>query len=565
MVSILRGESLYFGQNRNNEMKTIETNFLVIGSGLAGLWFTYRVREAGEVILVTKKESADSNTNYAQGGIASALGEDDSPEVHLRDTLLAGEGLAKEEVVKMVVEAGPSLVSELYSLGVNFSTYYNSSGKLRFDLGREGGHSRRRIVHAKDYTGMAIEETLLALLAGRRNVEIKPRHFVLDLIVEGRECFGAWVYDRDNREVIRILSDVTLLATGGIGQLYLHTTNPAIATGDGIAMAFLKGAAVANMEFIQFHPTALFGYKIDDRMFLISEAVRGEGGILRNWQGEPFMIRYSEAGDLARRDVIARAIYSEMVREGKDYEFLDLTHLDPFRIKERFPNIYNTCRKFGVDITKEPIPVVPACHYLCGGIVINMDGETEIKRLFAAGECSCSGMHGANRLASNSLLETLVFANQAAKKALSRNQISTEQPAKPGIDAKYEEVSGVKMDKEEIRRLTFELKKAMWEQVGIVRSTENLLRNWRFLKGMWQLIPDNATDPDVLELRNMIIVGMLITRSAILRKESRGLHYNINHPLRDDKNYLRDTIIRIEEMPLFAADEVSPLYDDREL
>lgn len=531
-------------------MKTLATDFLVLGSGLAGLWFTYRVREAGRVILVTKKESADSNTNYAQGGIASALGDDDSPAIHWQDTLKAGEGLAKEAVARMVCETGPQLVRELYSVGVEFSTYYDSSGRLRFDLGREGGHTRRRIVHAKDYTGKAIEETLLALLSNKRNVEIKPRHFALDLLVEDGECLGADVLDTENNEPIRILASVTLLATGGIGQLYLHTTNPRIATGDGIALAFLKGAVVSNMEFIQFHPTSLFGHKIDDRAFLISEAVRGEGGILRNWRGEPFMLRYSEAGDLAPRDVVARAIYNEMKTEGRCCEFLDITHLDPFWIRERFPNIYNTCRSFGIDITRQPIPVVPACHYLCGGVVINMDGETNIGRLFAAGECSCSGMHGANRLASNSLLETLVFADRAAKRALAM-KYPIGPPKKAPFNMKLPNAGTD--DKEEIKRLLSELKEAMWENVGIVRSDETLARNWQFLKNKWRLIQAGnfPITPEFYELRNMIIVGMLITYSAMSRLESRGLHYNIDHPLRDDKNYQKDTLISIKEFEIF--------------
>ncbi len=519
---------------------------MVIGSGLAGLWFTYKVKDFGKVILVTKKDSAESNTNYAQGGIAAALGEDDSPEIHFQDTMKAGEGLAKEEIVRMVVETGPELVKELFSLGVDFSTYYNSYGKLRFDLGREGGHSRRRIVHARDYTGMAIEETLLSLLKEKKGIEIRPRHFVLDLIVEEGECFGALVYDREEKEVIEIISEITLLATGGIGQVYLHTTNPPIATGDGIAMGFLKGVPVSNMEFIQFHPTSLFGHKIDGRAFLISEAVRGEGGVLRNWKGEAFMKRYSEAGDLAPRDVVARAVYNEMKIENKEYLFLDLTHLDPFRIKERFPNIYNTCRQFGIDITKEKIPIVPAAHYLCGGLLIDKDGKTNIKRLFAAGECSYSGMHGANRLASNSLLSTLVFADRAAKKVKEDKGVRSAPPKRK------ENLSFTSpLGREEVNRLTGQLKRMMWENVGIVRRDKELLANEKFLQELWEKVFSPAesgipVDPEFLELRNLTLIGLLITKSAISRKESRGLHYNLDHPERDDSNYLKDTILTRE-------------------
>lgn len=530
-------------------MERLETNFLVIGSGLAGLWFSYKVKKAGKVILVTKKESEESNTNYAQGGIAAALGEDDSPEIHFRDTIKAGEGLAKEDIVQMVVKTGPELVKELFSLGVDFSTHYNSSGKLRFDLGMEGGHSRRRIVHARDYTGMAIEKTLLNLLKEKRGIEIWPRHLVLDLIVEENECFGALVYDWENKKVKRIFSSITLLATGGIGQLYLHTTNPPIATGDGIAMAFLKGVSVANMEFIQFHPTSLFGHKINGRAFLISEAVRGEGGILKNWKGEAFMKKYSEAGDLAPRDIVARALYKEMKREKKEYLFLDLTHLDPFRIKERFPNIYKTCCQFGIDITKEKIPVVPACHYLCGGLLINRDGETNIKRLFAAGECSYSGTHGANRLASNSLLSTLVFADRSAKKAIGkREEVRAEK-----IRKKFTIVNPP-ISREETRRLTQELKRKMWENMGIVRRDSELLANEEFLQCLWNKVSlregEIVIDPEFFELRSMTLVGLLITKSAISRKESRGLHYNLDHPERDDESYLKDTILNEEILDL---------------
>jgi L-aspartate oxidase len=527
-------------------METLTTDYLVIGSGLAGLWFTYKVKDTGKVILVTKKESAESNTNYAQGGIAVALGEDDTPELHLKDTLKAGEGLAKEEIVRMVVESGPELVKELFSLGVDFSIYYNSTGKLRFDLGREGGHSRRRIVHARDYTGMAIEETLLSLLKGKKGVEIRPNHFLLDLIVEEKRCFGAFVYDLEKKKVLKIIARITLLATGGIGQLYLHTTNPPIATGDGIAIAFLKGVPVCNMEFIQFHPTSLYGHKVNGRAFLISEAVRGEGGVLRNWRGEAFMKRYSEAGDLAPRDVVARACYNEMKMENKEYLFLDLTHLNPFRIKERFPNIYNTCRQLGIDITKEMIPVVPACHYLCGGLLINQDGETEIKGLFAAGECSYSGMHGANRLASNSLLSTLVFADRAGKTARTKSEDIKIDPDKIR-EGPFS--SDLPLGRERVKKITGEIKRTMWDNVGIVRTDAGLTHNRDFLRRLWKEISEIerkkgiVLDPEFLEMRNMALVGLLITESAIWRKESRGLHYNLDHPERDDRNYLKDTIL----------------------
>lgn len=399
------------------QINEISTDFLVIGSGIAGLWFAYRVANlfpSHRIVIVTKKEDTESNTNYAQGGIAAALGEDDTTEIHINDTIKAGAGLANKEIVRMVIEKGPKLVRELYELGIKFTTYYDSFGKLHFDLGREGGHSRRRIVHCQDQTGLEIEKGLINAVRGKNCLSILENHFACDLLIKGDECFGATVIDV-NGNITRIFALVTLLATGGIGSVYLHSTNPKIATGDGIAMAFRAGARIANMEFIQFHPTALYGKKINDRCFLISESVRGEGGILKTQDGKTFTEKYHELGSLASRDIVARAIDAEMKRRQEDFVYLDMTHLDPDRIRNRFPLIYNTCLKFGINITKEMIPVVPAAHYVCGGIQINAKGETSLRRLFAAGECACSGMHGANRLASNSLLEALFFAEQAAE------------------------------------------------------------------------------------------------------------------------------------------------------
>ncbi|MEO0115831.1 MAG: L-aspartate oxidase [candidate division WOR-3 bacterium] len=540
-------------------IKEIDTDFLVIGSGIAGLWFVHRVADFGKVILVTKKEDTESNTNYAQGGIAAALGEDDSTEIHINDTIKAGAGLAHKEIVKMVIENGPRLVRELYEVGVKFTTYYNSFGRQHFDLGREGGHSRRRIVHCQDRTGAEIEKGLVNAVRQKKSLNILENHFAIDLLVKDGECFGAIILDA-NGNLIKISAKATLLATGGIGTVYLHTTNPKIATGDGIAMAFRAGAKIANMEFIQFHPTALYGKKINGRCFLISESVRGEGGILKTADGKTFAERYHELGSLAPRDVLARAIAQEMKKSKKDFVYLDVTHLNPAVVKSRFPIIYKTCLEFGIDITKEMIPVVPAAHYVCGGIQINERGETNIPRLFAAGECACSGMHGANRLASNSLLEALFFASSAAESCKS-NLKNWAFPKTIRRENFFAEFDGLKAtnrfqltetEKGRLAALLDRMRKTMWDNVGVVRSDAGLKTAEAELTEIELIYNDKFSKAiitsDLLEFRNMLIVAKLITQSAQLRKESRGLHYNIDHPLPDDKNFLKDTIITKNEI-----------------
>lgn len=520
-------------------METLKTDVLIIGSGIAGLWYAYKIADFGNVLLITKKESSESNTNYAQGGIAAAVSEDDSPSIHYEDTIKAGEGLAKENIVKIVCEEGPKLVYELYNLGVEFLTYFNSLGKLRFELGREGGHSRRRIVHVKDYTGYAIEKTLIKKVK-EKNVKIIENCFLINLLIKENNCFGAYALYQKEKKFIKILSNLTFLATGGLGQVYLYTTNPPIATGDGIAIAFENGAKIANMEFIQFHPTSLFGSKIDGRAFLISEAVRGEGGILKTIDGKTFMEKYHPLGCLAPRDVVARAIDNELKRRKEEYVLLDLTHLNPEKIKTRFPKIYETCLKLGIDITKQPIPVVPAAHYICGGILINEYGETNIKNLLSAGEAACSGMHGANRLASNSLLESLVFAERAYLKS---KELLKEKKEIKDFDLKLEKIG--EKDKR-IEELVKKLKRLMWDKVGIVRNNRDLslaLEELYQLKEEIYKILEKGVNVSSLEAKNMIICGLLITYSASLRKESRGLHYNIDHPQRDDINFKKDTIL----------------------
>jgi len=521
----------------------IVSDYLVIGSGLAGLFFALRAAEHGRVSLVTKKEKAESNTNYAQGGIAAVFGKDDSIELHIQDTLKAGAGLCHEEAVRATIEEGPRLVKELIALGVSFSR----EGE-ELSLGQEGGHSRRRIVHAKDRTGQGIEQALIARVESRPEVTFYPNHTVIDLIMDRatRTCWGAYVLDTKTGKVESFLARSVLLATGGLGAVYLHTTNPTIATGDGVAMAYRSGAGIANMEFIQFHPTALCHPRAGS--FLISEAVRGEGGVLRLQSGEAFMEKYHELKDLAPRDVVARAIDRELKKSGERCVLLDLSAIPAERIKSRFPQIYERCLSLGLDITREPIPVVPAAHYSCGGVITDLEGRTNLGNLFAAGETACTGVHGANRLASNSLLEALVFASRAAEAACQEMKKGRadipEIPAWDYVGSVWsEEAVVVAHNREEVRR-------TMWDYVGIVRTDLRLKWALKRIQTMQQEIREyywryRAT-PDLVELRSLVTVAELIIQSALLRKESRGLHYTLDYPFRDDEHWCKDTVIQFD-------------------
>jgi len=526
----------------------IKTDFLVIGSGIAGLSFALKASNLGTVAIVTKRLKRESATYYAQGGIASVLDREDTFNAHIRDTLEAGVGLCHPEIVEMVVKDGPKRIQELIELGARFTMRPQGN---ELDLGKEAGHSRRRIVHAGDFTGREVEEALLKAVDARGNITIYENHIAIDLITHSKFvrgeipdiCWGAYVLDKGTGEVHTFLAKVTLLATGGVGKVYLYTSNPDVATGDGIAMAFRSGATIANMEFVQFHPTCLYHPRAKN--FLISETIRGEGGILRLRDGTPFMERYHPMKDLAPRDIVARAIDFELKRSGDECVYLDITHKDPGFVKDRFPNIYERCLFYGFDMTKEPLPVVPAAHYLCGGVKTDSYGETSIKRLFAIGETACSGLHGANRLASNSLLEALVFADRAYLKA--REVVREDREVIPPIPA-WETGGAVDSDEAVIITQNWEeIRHFMWNYVGIVRSDKRLERargRIEFLKTeINEYYWDFTVTADLIELRNIATVAELIIRCAIMRKESRGLHYNIDYPERDDVNWKLDTII----------------------
>ncbi|MDX2498577.1 MAG: L-aspartate oxidase [Desulfobacterales bacterium] len=546
-------------------MTQIKTDFLIIGSGIAGLTFALKVAEFGDVALVTKKGIMDSNTSHAQGGIASVFGELDSFDLHIQDTLASGDGLCNRDVVEMVVKNGPGRIRELIDLGVHFnlrdkkqSDSESPDFDAELDLGREGGHSQKRIVHAHDMTGREVERVLVDHVKNNDRIALFENHIAIDLITISTRmkrgmittthedyCCGAYVLDRETNHVKTFCAKITLLATGGAGKVYLYTSNPDVATGDGIAMGYRAGTTVANLEFVQFHPTCL--YHPDAKNFLISEALRGEGAVLVDASGNPFMEKYDAQKDLACRDVVARAIDAELKKSGADSVFLDISHKNSDFIKERFPNLYKKCLTFGFDMTKEPLPVVPAAHYMCGGIATDMFGKTDLHRLYAIGETACTGLHGANRLASNSLIEALVYSHMAAQQAVKDIDTfdSTSTPDPPPWDevgtTDSDEVIMVSQNWDEIRRF-------MWNYVGIVRSNKRLERVERRIeiiqKEIREYYWDFRVSPDLIELRNIAIVAELIIKCAGHRKESRGLHHNIEYPYRDDMRWQKDTILR---------------------
>ena len=528
-------------------------DILVIGSGIGGLYYALKAAEFGRVAVITKKDRWDAATNLAQGGIASVMSKSDSYEDHIKDTLVAGAGLCHRDIVEKVVKAGPDCIDDLSRIGVEFS---GEPEKHDYDLGREGGHSHKRVVHAADFTGRAIEQALIRATRAHPKIDIFEHYYCIDLITQHhlkkdrdyREqpiCYGSYVFDSQENRVEIFRSKITLLATGGGGRIYSHTTNPDIATADGIAMAYRAGARIGNLEFVQFHPTTLYHPRSDS--FLISEAVRGEGGRLVLKTGEQFMKKYHPQAELAPRDIVARAIDSELKRTGAQCVYLDVTHLGREFLEERFPTIYRKCMELGIDIAVEPIPVVPAAHYFCGGVVTNDYGKTDIENLYACGEVAMTGMHGANRLASNSLLEAVAFAKFASEYLGAEMSKPREMPEIPAWDE-----SGV-FDSEEWVIVSHDrntLTRMMWDYVGIVRSNNRLRKAWDrchlMMRDIREFYRKNPVRPEVVELRNMATAAQLLIESALSRKESRGLHYNIDYPYLDDKNFKKDTIIKKE-------------------
>jgi L-aspartate oxidase len=512
-----------------------EADVLVIGSGIAGLTFALKVADHAAVALVTKKRRADSNTNYAQGGIAAVMSPADSFELHVRDTLLAGAGLCHPDAVRELVREGPDRVRELMAWGVEFT---RAGGGL--SLGREGGHSRRRIIHARDLTGREIERALLHAVAEHPEIETCEDHLALDLLVGDRKgvpsCAGALVYDHREERLTVLRARRTFLATGGLGRVFLHTTNPDIATGDGVAMAFRAGAPVANLEFVQFHPTAL--YPAEGQAVLISEAVRGEGAELYTLDGRRVMEGHP-MGALATRDLVAREIDQVLRQTGAPHVLLDLSRIPADEIRHRFPTILEACAAQGIDIVRDPIPVVPAAHYACGGVITDPEGRTGLDGLYAAGEVACTGVHGANRLASNSLLEAVVFSHRAAQAVIAELAVEPLEADPPDVGQPGAAGSGWLEVQHELRSL-------MWDDCGIIRSDAGLAEAHERVAALRDrtlaLLAAGPIGTDLAETRNLCEVALLMVQSARWRRESRGLHFNVDHPRADDR-YLTDTVI----------------------
>lgn len=531
----------------------MQTDFLVIGSGIAGLVYALKVAQHcpdKKVTIITKASADETNTKYAQGGVAVVNDyEKDSFEKHIEDTLIAGDGLCNHEVVEIVIKEGPERVQEI----IDWGTQFDKDKEGDYKLGKEGGHSEYRILHHKDITGWEIERALLEAIEKAPNIEVIKHCFVVDIITQHHLgylvtkstpdicCYGVYVLNAQSNRIEKILAHNTLLATGGNGQVYRTTTNPYIATGDGIAMVYRAKGRIENMEFIQFHPTALYEAGKRGQAFLITEAVRGDGGILRNADGEAFMTSYDERRDLAPRDIVARAIDSEMKRTGTEHVWLDCRHMPIEQFREHFPNIYEKCLSIGIDVTRHMIPVAPAAHYSCGGIKTDEWGRTSIRYLFACGECASTGLHGANRLASNSLLEAMVFAHRCYIKAIDALEEQQELPPIPDWNA-----AGTS-DPQEMILITQslkELQQVMSDYVGIVRNNVRLERAMKRIDLLFdeteQLYQSATVSPQLLELRNMITVGYLIIKGASFRKESRGLHFNTDYP---EKSHLVQNIV----------------------
>lgn len=523
---------------------------LVLGSGIAGLTYALKMAARCSVAVITKRERQVSNTAWAQGGIATVLDEHDSFESHIRDTIVAGDHLNHADVVRICVEEGPARLAELIQLGVAFTKDHDDPSRL--DLTREGGHSARRVVHAKDMTGAAVEAALVEATRNHPNIHVLEHHHAIDLISRHRlglggedRCLGVYVLDTATNAIETFLGKVVMLATGGAGKVYRYTSNPDVATGDGIAMAWRVGVPIVNMEFYQFHPTCL--YHPEAKNFLVTEACRGEGGILRRADGTAFMPAYHPLKDLAPRDIVARAIDSEMKRTGEPCMYLDMTHLAPAFLLDHFPGIHEKLLGFGIDMRSQPIPIVPAAHYCCGGVHSDGHGRTGLAGLLVAGEAAHTGLHGANRLASNSLLEGLVFAHRAS-------QVSDEMMsgAPTGIDPDVPDWNvGLARDPDEnvlIAHAWEEVRTLMWNYVGIVRSNNRLERAKRRIEALNMEVKEDywnfTLTRDLLELRNIARVGQLIIESALMRKESRGLHYTVDYPQKDDANWKRDTILK---------------------
>ncbi len=532
---------------------------LVLGSGAAGLTYALKMAETGSVAVITKRTRMDCNTRYAQGGIAVVVDKGDSFDAHVMDTIVAGDGLNDKSIVRMCVEEGPARLQELLALGVEF-TRNPDDGAL--DLTREGGHSARRVVHAKDMTGLSIEEALVRAASAHPNITFFEEHHAVDLITRrrlpvrhttspgrvmaassGDRCLGAYVLDATTHQIeVFLAKKAVLLATGGAGKVYVYTTNPDVATGDGIAMAYRAGCPVANMEFFQFHPTALFHPAAKN--FLVTEACRGEGGILRRMDGYAFMKDHHPLKDLAPRDIVARAIDSELKKTGDEHVLLDMTHLAPSFVEQHFPGVHQQLLKFGIDMRAQPIPVVPAAHYCCGGVVVDRDGRTSLPGLLAAGEVTHTGLHGANRLASNSLLEAVVYGQRAAI-------IARDMDPEPLATVDVPEWNtGFATDPDEnvlVSHAWNELRALMWNYVGIVRSNKRLTRAMNRTTLLEKEIREDywnfVLTRDLIELRNIALVASLVVECALMRQESRGLHYTLDYPTRDDAHWLRDTVV----------------------